>query len=146
MISRNLAGNPFMLLALIGGTASCDHTTTHNAANFGQARAVGRESRNEHPSFYIRVDVDHPNRIYQVGKKCGSTSNRSEGLYLIYLMPNGTTPAFFPTAFNTTIASALTSGCRHSASKCAFRLRISEPTGQETLKAIVTRKPLKNSS
>lgn len=148
MISRNLCRQPVLvLLALIGGTAlPVTAQPPHNAANFGQARAVlVEESRNEHPSFYIRVDVDHPNRIYQVGEemRIHVQSEREGFLYLIYLDAQRNYSCLFPNRIqhNNRIRPG-PPGVVIPHPNGAFRLRISEPTGQETLKAIVTRKPL----
>jgi len=117
-----------------------------SAGEPSRARAVlVEEVRNDAPSFYVRVDVDHPGRVYRVGQKMRVSVRSEKGghLYLFYLDASGTISCLFPNRFQTdNRLAAGAPGVEVPAPNARFALRIAEPTGREVLKAIVASRPL----
>lgn len=107
-------------------------------------RRVALEQLQTLPPFLVRVDVDHPDRVYRGGEtiQVSVRSEQSGHLYLFYCDASGQVSCLFPNqvqrdnripAEQTLIIPDQSSG---------FRLRVGPPYGQEILKAIVTTQPL----
>ena len=112
----------------------------------GRARGIlVEESRNDSPSFLVRVGVDRPDRTYRVGDEMHVTvsSERDGYLYLIYLDASKNYSCLFPNRVqNNNLIKAGSPSAVVPQPDASFRLRVSPPVGQEVLKAIVTLKPL----
>ena len=103
------------------------------------------EVRNDKPSFYVRVSVDHADHTYVAGEEMKVTvSTEKPGyLYLLYLDAAGKMSCVFPNKFQRDNAIPAGNDVVTIPSKDAnFRLRVGMPCGRETLKAIVSLNPL----
>ncbi len=101
--------------------------------------------RNDKPSFYIRMKVDHPNQTYVVGDKVEVTvsSERPGYLFLFYLNTAGKLSCVFPNQFQRDNAIPAGNDVVTVPPKNAnFRFRVAEPCGRESLKAVVCLKQL----
>ncbi|MEN6494976.1 MAG: DUF4384 domain-containing protein [Thermoguttaceae bacterium] len=151
MISRNSLRPPVALMLLLAWIVNTPVEARaqppEEPVNFGRARAVlVEEARNEHPSFYVRVNVDHPDHTYRVGEemRIHVQTERDGFLYLLYLDAQRNYSCLFPNRVQQdNRIQAGPPGVTIPHPRGEFRLRISPPIGQEVLKAIVTRKPLK---
>lgn len=119
------------------------------ANDFGTPRGIFvDEVRNDHPAFLVRVNVNHPDRIYRQGEelRVEVVSAKAGYLYLVYCDAGGNVSCLFPNAFNrdNRIAAMqpITIPRPCEADGSSFRLRIGAPFGNEVLKAIVCVNPL----
>jgi hypothetical protein len=112
----------------------------------GVKGAVVEEVRNERASFMVRVDVDHPKRIYQRGDTMTVTVRSEEPgyLYLFYFMADGNVSCLFPNKFQQHNCIPAKQDVTVPAVGADFRIRIGPPFGWEVLKAVVSLKPLKS--
>ena len=102
---------------------------------------------NEKPGFYVRVDVDHPDHVYYDGQEMRVTvsSERAGHLYLIYHDAQGKLTLLFPNiAQQDNAIPAGQNVVTVPRPDANFRLVIGAPFGRETLKAIVSERPLKD--
>lgn len=102
---------------------------------------------NQMPGFYVRVDVDHPDHVYYEGQEMRVTvsSERAGHLYLIYNDAQGNLTLLFPNiAQQDNAIPAGENVVTVPGLGADFRLAIGPPFGRETLKAIVSERPLKD--
>jgi hypothetical protein len=109
-------------------------------------RGMALTEINETPAFLVRVDVDHPERVYCEGESV-QTSVRSERqgyLYLFYCDANKQITCLFPNQAqrDNFIPTNQTVVVPDASAK--FRLRVGPPFGSEILKAVVTSEPLQS--
>lgn len=102
---------------------------------------------NDKPGFYVRVDVDHPDHVYYEGQemRVNVSSEKAGHLYLIYHDAQGNLTLLFPNVAQQD--NAIPAGqdvVTVPGPGANFRLVIGPPFGQETLKAIVADRPLKD--
>jgi hypothetical protein len=108
--------------------------------------------RNDQPAFMVRVDVDHPDRVYQPGDELlvRVRSDRDGYLYLLYCDAANQVSCLFPNAFQTD--NRLAAGRDvivprpFRPGEEGFRISIGAPYGEELLKAIVCTEPLQPQS
>lgn len=117
------------------------------ADNVGETRTIRSvmvEAVNERPAFMVRVDVDHPNRIYRDGEvmRVYVTSEKAGYLYLLYCAADDTTTCLFPNQLQKDNRIKAHDRIVVPTSDAPFRLRIAGPLGNEVLKAFVTLRPL----
>jgi len=104
--------------------------------------------RNDQPAFMVRVDVDHPDRVYQTGDELlvRVKSDRDGFLYLLYCDAANQVSCLFPNAFQTNNRLAagrdLVVPRPLRPGEGGFRITIGAPYGEELLKAIVCTEPL----
>jgi hypothetical protein len=116
------------------------------AQPLGDPRGVMVEQvRNDQPAFMVRVDVDHPDRVYRDGElmQVRVISEKAGYLYLLYCDANQDVSCLFPNRVQTDNHIPANQAIVVPAPGATFRLRISPPFGQEVLKAVVTLQPLK---
>jgi len=116
-----------------------------DAPELGRARGVlVEEVRNENPSFMVRIDVDHPDRIYRQGEemRVRVISEKAGYLYLIYCDASGNMVRLFPNRVDQNNAIPAGQHVHVPPPGGRFRLRIGPPFGQEVLKAIVSLEPI----
>ncbi|MCA9240376.1 MAG: caspase family protein [Planctomycetales bacterium] len=104
------------------------------------------EIRNERPSYQVRVSVDHADRLYKGGEvmKVSVTSGQAGYLYLFYCDASGEASCLFPNKHQTDNAIPANRTVRVPARTSSFRLRVGAPYGEEVLKAVVAKRPLKS--
>jgi hypothetical protein len=99
---------------------------------------------NRAPSFLVRVDVDHPDRVYQDGEPIQASvrSERDGYLYLFYCDAARNVSCLFPNRVqqDNLIPANTTVVVPDQAAR--FQLRVVAPFGREVLKAVVTSEPL----
>lgn len=133
-------------LALVGlGTMGSNPSAQAQQSGVRSRSVLVEEVRNDSPSFYVRVGVDHPDHVYRVGEEMRVTvsSERAGYLYLLYLDAAGKISCLFPNKYQ--LDNAIPAGqnvVTVPGAAAPFRLRIGEPVGQEALKAIVSLKAL----
>ncbi len=132
----------------IFGLVMCFATSlATDAAEPVETRAVViEEIRNEKPQFLVRINVDHPSRLYRVGDTMGVTvtSEKSGYLYVVYVDAMGTSSLLFPNKYQTDNRIQARNAVAVPASGDKFRLRVKEPVGKELIGAIVTQEPLES--
>jgi len=119
--------------------------TQADSPELGRARGVlVEEVRNETPSFMVRIDVDHPDRIYRQGEemRVRVISEKAGYLYLIYCDAGGNMVRLFPNRVDQNNAIPAGQHVHVPPPGGRFRLRIGPPFGQEVLKAIVSLEPI----
>jgi caspase domain-containing protein/uncharacterized protein DUF4384 len=106
------------------------------------------EVRNDQAAFLVRVDVDHPDRVYQGGDELVVRVRSAQAgyLYLLYCDAANQVSCLFPNAFETDnriaaeqeiiVPRPLDPGAK------GFRIKIGPPFGEELLKAVVCTQPL----
>ncbi len=96
--------------------------------------------RNNTPSFMVRVDVDRPDRTYEIGQlmQVSVESEKDGYLYLLYKQADGSEKCLFPNKYdnNNRIFGGRKITIPTAASR--FNLRITPPSGEELLVALVT--------
>jgi len=121
-------------------------TRIAEAPDKGTARGVSveEEIRNENPAFVVRVDVDHPDRVYMDRElmKVTVVSERAGYLYLLYKQADGSEVCLFPNKIQRDNRIPANRKLTVPAADSDFNLRIGAPFGKETLIALVTLKPL----
>lgn len=127
------------------------------AAAFGLASIAAAEENadprgtalaeiNDTPSFLVRVDVDHPDRVYRGGEtiQVSVRSERQGYLYLFYCDANKQISCLFPNQVQRDNAIPANETIVIPAASAKFRLRVGAPFGSEILKAVVTDQPLQS--
>ena len=112
----------------------------------GRTRGVFVEGiRNDDPSFLVRVSVDHKDRVYRGGDvmKVTVESERAGYLYLLYRDAQGNSSVLFPNRRQTDNRIPAGQRVEVPGPNSSFRLRVGAPYGEELLKAVVTKRPLK---
>jgi hypothetical protein len=114
--------------------------------DFGARGIIVEELRNERAPFMVRVDVDHSNRIYQLGDmmRVTVTSEKPGYLYLFYFMADGKVSCLFPNKYQTENFIPPNRKVVVPALSDTFRIRIGPPFGWEVLKAVVSPERLKS--
>jgi hypothetical protein len=133
------------LLACAGGLWLAPPAPAQKLFGKGDPRGVMvEEVRNDTPSFMVRVDVDHADRVYRGGEvmRVFVTSEKAGYLYLLYCDAERNMTCLFPNRLNqdNMIPAGQTVPIPQPGSR--FALRIGPPYGQEVLKAIVSLSPL----
>jgi hypothetical protein len=102
------------------------------------------EVRNDQPAFMVRVDVDHPDRVYRHGDemRVSVVSEKAGYLYLLYCDAEGKMYSLFPNHVDQDNRIPAGQPIHVPGPDPKFRLRIGPPFGQEVLKAIVSLAPL----
>lgn len=105
---------------------------------------VEEKVRNDHPAFVVRVDVDHPNRVYKSGDlmKVNVVSEKDGYLYLFYHQADDSLACLFPNKIQTYNKIQAHRKTIVPTENDNFNLRIRPPLGEETLIAIVSLNPL----
>jgi len=130
--------NLLCLLLLVAGTSP--------AFAAGDPRAVVvEEIRNEAPCFAVRVSVDHADRVYRGGEtmQVNVVSEQDGYLYLFYCDAAEKISCLFPNRLQSNNFIRADQRVNVPAADSRFRLRIAAPFGNELLKAVVCREPLK---
>jgi len=125
--------------------AQLDSPAQADSQELGRARGVLVEDvRNENPSFMVRIDVDHADRIYRQGEemRVRVISEKAGYLYLIYCDASGNMVRLFPNRVDQNNAIPADQHVHVPPPGGRFRLRIGPPFGQEVLKAIVSLEPI----
>lgn len=116
-----------------------------NVAVFAQSRgAFVEEIANKHSGFTVRVDVNHPNRVYAKDELLVATVESSENgyLYLFYRDAVGNVTMLFPNRFQKRNMVKTNEPVIIPAPGSIFQIRIDAPFGNELFKAVVSKKPL----
>ena len=102
------------------------------------------EMNNKHPSFAVRVNVDHADRVYVKDDLLQVSVESSEGgyLYLFYRDAVGNVTMLFPNRFQKKNLIQKNEPITVPAPGSIFQIRIDAPFGNELLKAIVSKEPL----
>lgn len=100
--------------------------------------------RNDQAGFVVRVEVDHPDRVYRDGDVLQTTvrSELAGYLYLLYTNADGKTSCLFPNRFQSDNHISANQSIAVPGQGADFRIRIAQPVGREVLKAIVSSKPV----
>jgi hypothetical protein len=111
----------------------------------GDPRGLVVEEINDNPAFLVRVDVDHPDRVYREGEvlHVSVRSEKAGYLYLFYCDANKQVTCLFPNDVQSDNAIPANQTITLPADNARFRLRVAPPFGSEILKAVVTTQPLK---
>lgn len=117
-------------------------------AVWGQALSRGmrlEEIQNETPGFYVRISVNHPNLEYREGDLLEASVRTSEDgyLYLLYSDALKNVTLLFPNRFEPDNFIRKNTDVPIPAPEQNFRIRTSEPFGEEELLAVVSKTPLK---
>jgi hypothetical protein len=107
-------------------------------------RALVIEGVNDNAPWMVRVSVDHPDRIYQLGEKVKVTVRSEEKgyLYLFNIDSSGESFCLFPNEHQKDNRIAADRDVLIPQGK--FSLEIVAPVGKELIKAIVTKEPLQS--
>jgi len=124
---------------------------TVQAAKPPTSHKIFIEGTNQTPDWMIRVDVDHPDRVYKVDtdpKKSDvmkvTVVSESDGyLYLFNVDPEGAITCIFPNKIQPNNQIKAKQEVNVGDGK-QLVLRVGAPTGKELIKAIVTKEPLKS--
>ena len=114
------------------------------AAEISTRSILVEDVRNEQSPFAVRVEVDHPDRIYEGGDTLSVRvqSERDGYLYLLDLSPDQKLTCLFPNHVQPDNRIAAKASVTIPATNADFRLRVGPPFGPETLTAIVTAEPI----
>ncbi len=106
----------------------------------GTRGVLVEDLRNEKAPFLVRVDVDHPDRIYRGGETMTVTvTSEEEGyLYLLYLSADDQLTCLFPNEVQSDNRIPADREITVPAAGAPYLLRVGPPFGAEVLKAIVT--------
>ncbi len=109
-------------------------------------RAAALTEINDTPTFLVRVDVDHPDRVYRGGEtiQVSVRSERKGHLYLFYCDANRQISCLFPNQIQRDNVIPANESIVIPDASAKFRLRVGPPFGNEVLKAVVTDKPLES--
>ncbi|HUT93090.1 MAG TPA: DUF4384 domain-containing protein [Thermoguttaceae bacterium] len=135
----------WLVILAWGVGAQPDSPAQADSQELGRARGVlVEEVRNENPSFMVRIDVDHPDRIYRQGEemRVRVISEKAGYLYLIYCDAGGNMVRLFPNNVEQNNSIPAGQHVQVPPPGGRFRLRIGPPFGQEVLKAIVSLEPI----
>jgi hypothetical protein len=99
-----------------------------------------REFCNDRSPFFVRVDVDRRDRVYEEGEEVLITveSEKQGYLYLIYCAANGRVHCLFPNKYQTTNPVPAGKRIVVPSADAEFALRVRAPYGGETLTAVVS--------
>ena len=89
----------WLVILVLGMGAQPDSQAHADSQELGRARGLlVEEVRNENPAFMVRVDVDHPKRIYRRGEvmQVRVVSGVDGFLYVFYVDAQGTLIKLFP--------------------------------------------------
>lgn len=131
--------------AIAAGSASHVLAQEGDPLPGARARALTVEYiKNEQPQFYVRVEVDRPDRTYRVGDVLHATvrSERAGYLYLLYVDATGNCACVYPNSYQTQNQIPAGQPIVVPDPAAPFRFRVSQPAGEELLKAIVSSEPL----
>jgi hypothetical protein len=131
----------FCVLGIVlGGAAASISAEVNNSRS-----VVVEDCRNEHATFSVRVDVDHPDRVYESGEtmQVRVQSEKSGYLYLFYLSADNKLHCLFPNNVQTDNEISANQQIVVPSAQAQFKLRVQPPLGAEILKAIVTLDPVK---
>jgi hypothetical protein len=124
----------------------CAGTSVVFAQDSIDPRRVALDQMNQTPPFLVRVDVDHPDRVYHGGDtiQVSVRSEREGFLYLFYCDASQKVSCLFPNSAqrDNRILANRTILVPDAGSQ--FRLRVGAPFGDEVLKALVTSQPLES--
>jgi len=104
--------------------------------------------RNDRPSFMVRIDVNHKDRVYYAGDelRVNVRSAREGYLYLLYCNASDQVNCLYPNSIDTNnkipALKDVVIPPRPLPGEIGFKINIEAPFGKEVLKAIVTVKPL----
>ena len=100
--------------------------------------------QNDQSTFRVRVMVDKPNRTYLAGEemRVSVISEESGYLYLLYQQADGSTKCLFPNLYESDNYIQGGTPITIPTEKQQFRLRASEPYGEEVLMALVTKEKI----
>ena len=103
-----------------------------------------RNKSDVHSSFAVRVEVDHPDRVYAEGDLLRVTVEPGEDgyLYLFYRDAAGNVTMLFPNRFQKKNLIKKRESVTVPTTSSIFQIRIDAPFGRERLKAVVSREPL----
>jgi hypothetical protein len=136
-------------LAWLGGLLASVALLSPAAAADAQSRNLFVEGINDAPTWMVRVDVDHKDRVYHTGDTLTATirSEKAGYLYLFNVDVDGEVTCLFPNkSQSNNKIEANTDVIVPDPNKPDYRIRVDEPTGKEVLKAIVTAQPLKDAT
>jgi hypothetical protein len=130
----------WLFAALIFGLAATIAIARDEVDPRGMALAV----INDTPAFLVRVDVDHPDRVYRGGEsiQVSVRSERQGYLYLFYCDANKHASCLFPNQVQRDNFIPANQTILVPDPSAKFRLRVGPPFGNEVLKAVVTSEPL----
>jgi len=99
---------------------------------------------NAHSPFVVRIEVNHPNRVYTKDDFFRATIESSEEgyLYLFYRDAEGNVAMLFPYRFKRNNVVRKNESITVPAEGGNFQIRIDVPFGNELIKAVVSKKPL----
>jgi hypothetical protein len=120
-------------------------TPTVFAQNEVDPRGLALAEINNTPPFLVRVDVDHPDRVYHEGDTIQASvrAEREGYLYLFYCDANRQVSCLFPNQLQRDNFIPANKSILVPESSAKFRLRVGPPFGGEVFKAVVTNVPLK---
>jgi uncharacterized caspase-like protein len=101
---------------------------------------------NETPPFLVRVEVNHPDRVYRAGEmiEVSVRSEREGYLYLFYCDAGGQVTCLFPNRVQSDNCVPANEDLVVPDASAGFRLRVAPPFGSEVLQAVVTTEPLQS--
>lgn len=119
-------------------------TANANAPDNMDPRGMALSEVNDTPAFLVRVDVDHPDRVYRGGESIQASvrSERQGCLYLFYCDANKQITCLFPNQVRRDNFIPANQTVLIPDPSAKFRLRVGPPFGSEVLKAVITSEPL----
>lgn len=110
------------------------------------ARGLAVESRNNAPSFMVRVSVDHADCRYRIGEEMivQVRSERAGFLYLFYINAEDQVSIVFPNDRQQDNRIQAGEDVVIPAENAEFRFRVTAPAGDEVLKAVVSEQRLQH--
>lgn len=114
------------------------------AQNDVDPRGMALNEINNSPPFLVRVDVDHPDRVYHEGDTIQASvrSEREGYLYLFYCDANQQVSCLYPNQVQRDNFIPANKSILVPEASAKFRLRVGPPFGSEVFKALVTNVPL----
>ena len=109
-------------------------------------RYVALDQVNQTPPFLVRVDVNHPDRVYHGGDtiQVSVRSEREGYLYLFYCDASQQVSCLFPNSAQQDNRIDANRTILVPDANSQFRLHMEAPFGEEVLKALVTSQPLES--
>ena len=135
--------SPFCLALAAALALAWGPITAEPAESTSCGEAV-REFSNDRSPFFVRVDVDRPDRLYEEGEEVLVTveSQREGHLYLIYCAANGRVHCLFPNQYQSDTRIPARKRIVVPSPDAEFALRVRAPYGKETLTAVVSLREL----
>ncbi len=117
---------------------------TVTAGDVASRSIIVEDVRNEQAQFAVRIEVDHPDRVYEGGQTVTARvrSERDGYLYLLDLSPDQKLTCLFPNRVQSDNRISAGKAVTIPAADAGFVLRVRPPFGQETLTAVVTDRPI----